>query len=65
VIDRVKMFLARAVSPGGRSARLHVRCSPEERAAYDAAAAHTDMRDASSWARQVLSREARKVLRPR
>lgn len=57
----VKRFLARVLE--SRSDRLYVRCAPEERAAYDMAATLADSPDASSWARQVLSREARKLLR--
>lgn len=63
VADLVKRFLARAL--GTRGNRLYIRCTDEERAAYEAASVLEDSRDASSWARTVLSREARKVLRPR
>lgn len=58
--ELTRRFLAR-VSSG--SARLALRCSIEERAAYDVAAKIEGDRDASSWARRVLSREARKALR--
>lgn len=57
--ELIRRFLAHTFT--SRTGRLELRCSPEERAAYGAAAALDD-RDTSGWARHVLTREARKAL---
>jgi len=58
--DLIRRFLAHTFTP--KATRFEMRCAPEERAAYDAAARLSDHRDTSAWARRVLTLEARKVL---
>lgn len=60
--ETVKRFMASKYTGTARDARMELRLFEEQRAAYNQAAAREGDTDASSWARRVLDREARRVL---